>query len=47
MPEALRAAGAQVEIHDDNFPQGALDVEWLPEVGRRGWVLLPKDREIR
>ena len=36
-----------MEIHDDHFPQGALDAEWLPEVGRRGWVLLTKDREIR
>ncbi|OLE61782.1 MAG: hypothetical protein AUI36_11230 [Cyanobacteria bacterium 13_1_40CM_2_61_4] len=47
VPQALRDAGAQVEIHDDHFPQGALDAEWLPEVGRRGWVLVTKDREIR
>lgn len=47
MPQALRDAGELVEIHDDHFPQGALDAEWLPEVGRRGWVLLTKDREIR
>ncbi len=47
MPQALRDAGAAVETHDDHFPQGALDREWLPEVGERGWVLITKDREIR
>jgi len=36
-----------VETHDDHFPQGALDREWLPEVGERGWVPITKDREIR
>ena len=47
MPQALRDAGAQVEVHDDHFVPGALDEEWLPEIGRRGWVLITKDREIR
>ena len=36
-----------MEIHDDHFEQGALDEVWLPEIGRRGWVLITKDREIR
>lgn len=34
--DALRAAGAQVEVHIDHFPQAAPDTEWIPEVGRRG-----------
>ncbi len=25
---------------------GALDVEWLPEVGRRGWIVITKDKRI-
>jgi GTPase len=29
------------------FPQDAQDTTWLPEVGRRGWVVLTKDRHIR
>jgi hypothetical protein len=24
-----------------------LDVEWIPEVARRGWVLITKDQNIR
>lgn len=45
--EALRRAGCAVEIHDQHFPQAAKDTEWLPEVGRRGWVVLTKDHHIR
>jgi len=28
----LREAGLTVELHDDHFPQDALDEDWLPEV---------------
>lgn len=45
--EALRRAGSEVEIHDRHFPQDAKDTEWLPEVGRRGWVVLTKDARSR
>jgi hypothetical protein len=45
--EALRTAGATVEVHDDHFPQTTPDVDWLAEVGRRGWVVLSKDERIR
>jgi predicted nuclease of predicted toxin-antitoxin system len=44
---ALRAAGAHGEIHDDHFSPTALDEDWLREVGRRGWVIVTKDRDIR
>ncbi len=44
--DALRAAGAHVEVHVDHFAQNAPDVEWLPEVGRHGWVLITKDEHI-
>ncbi|MGD9855283.1 MAG: hypothetical protein AB7U20_10070 [Planctomycetaceae bacterium] len=43
---ALRAIGCQVEIHEDHFDHDAEDSEWLPEVGKRGWVILTKDKEI-
>jgi hypothetical protein len=36
-----------VQIHDDHFRQGAEDVEWLPEVGQRRWIVLTKDTQIR
>ncbi len=45
--QALREAGATVEVHDDHFPQATPDVDWLAEVGRRGWVVLSKDERIR
>ncbi|MBI4988337.1 MAG: hypothetical protein HZC23_05880 [Rhodocyclales bacterium] len=45
--QALRETGATVEVHDDHFPQNTTDVDWLTEVGRRGWVVLSKDERIR
>jgi hypothetical protein len=45
--QALRGAGALVEIHDDHFAPDAKDLEWLPAVGARGWVVLTKDDRIR
>lgn len=47
MPDALRAAGARVEVHESHFPSDAEDSEWLDEVGRRGWIVLTKDERIR
>jgi hypothetical protein len=45
--EALRQTNVPVEIHDEHFPQAATDVEWLHEVGRRGWIVLTRDTRIR
>jgi predicted nuclease of predicted toxin-antitoxin system len=44
---ALRQAGVEVHVHDDHFSPDARDVEWLQEVGRRGWVVFTKDHKIR
>jgi hypothetical protein len=44
---ALRAAGAAVEVYVDHFPRGIPDETWLAEVGRRGWLVLTKDLQIR
>lgn len=43
----LCAAGARVEVHLGHFPGNTPDHEWIPEVGRRGWVLITKDQNIR
>jgi predicted nuclease of predicted toxin-antitoxin system len=43
VPDAMRAAGATVEVHIDHFPIDALDTEWLPVVSQRGWVVITKD----
>jgi hypothetical protein len=39
MVEALRSSGIAVEIHGDHFADNSEDVDWLPEVGKRGWVI--------
>ena len=44
---ALRAAGADLRIHDDLFAQDARDQDWLPEVGKQGWIVLTKDSHIK
>lgn len=44
--ETLKQAGITVETHDKHFAQNAQDVEWLPEVGKREWVVLTKDANI-
>src|SRR5436190_7425287 len=45
--EALRKAGARVEVHDDHFDQDVSDETWLTEAGKQNWVVLTKDRRIR
>ena len=45
--DALRRAGVAVQVHEDHFSTDARDEEWLNEVGRRGWIVLTKDRHIR
>lgn len=47
IPEELQKAGVQVQIHDNLFPQNATDVEWLPEVGSKNWIVLTKDSMIK
>lgn len=41
--QTLQEQGLTIALHDDHFTQNALDVDWLPEVGQRGWVVLTKD----
>jgi hypothetical protein len=45
-PDALEAAGLRIERYATHFPDTALDEDWLPVVGRRGWVALSHDRRI-
>lgn len=46
VPEALKGAGVIVEFHDDHFAKESQDTEWLPEVGKKGWIVLTKDAHI-
>lgn len=36
-----------VELLVEHFPRGAKDVEWLPKIVPRGWILLTKDTMLR
>lgn len=44
--ETLRGDGLSVEIHDDHFGKNDPDIDWIPEIGRRGWVISTKDARI-
>jgi len=44
---ALRAAGENVEVHNDVFPSGTPDVEWLEYAGRNKRLVITKDKRIR
>lgn len=47
MPDALRAAGLDVRVHDELFPQATEDVVWLTEAGAQRWVVITRDDRIR
>lgn len=43
----LLTEGHSVRLERAEFGEGAKDVDWLPPVGRRGWILITKDKNIR
>lgn len=45
--DRLRSEGMKVEIHDDHLPPDAPDEEWIALVGRKGWVAVTKDKNVR
>jgi len=47
VPEALRAAGLDIRVHDQLFPQATQDVVWLREAGAQRWVVITRDDRIR
>jgi hypothetical protein len=36
--------GARVKMHREDFVDDADDVDWLPVIAKRGWVILSKDQ---
>lgn len=36
-----------VRVHDELFPQGTADVEWLRVAGQQRWVVITRDDRIR
>jgi len=47
IPNYLKSKGLKVEIHDDHFAPQTKDEEWLECVGRKGWIVITKDKHIR
>jgi hypothetical protein len=47
VPDALRRAGANVEVHGAHFPPNASDTDILRFIGARGWAFLSKDENVR
>jgi hypothetical protein len=46
-PALLRAAGVQIERHDDHFQPDTPDDQWIGEIGRRRWIAVTRDTRIR
>jgi hypothetical protein len=46
-PVPLRDAGVRVEALTNHFPAGTNDVDWIPVVAQREWVVLTHDRNMR
>jgi PIN domain-containing protein len=44
---ALRLANIPFEAHRDHFAHDTPDSDWLREVGRKGWLVLTRDQNIR
>jgi predicted nuclease of predicted toxin-antitoxin system len=44
--KALEDLGVKVEFHNQHFPPDSPDIEWLPIVSERGWIVLTKDENI-
>lgn len=43
----MRAFGESVHHLQDEFPEDAKDIDWLPVLGKRGWILVTRDERIR
>lgn len=46
MLSEFRKAGLTVESHSAWFRHDTPDTQWLPRVGRKGWVVLMRDQKI-
>ena len=44
---ALRGMGFRVHLLTDHFARSTADPIWLREAGRREWLVITRDREIR
>lgn len=47
VPEAMRNAGHSVQIHDDHLAPDAPDEDWIALCGRKKWIAITQDKNIR
>ena len=45
--DAIKQVRDDVRWLEEEFPHGTPDPEWLSEVGRRGWLVVSRDKRIR
>ncbi|NOT20305.1 MAG: hypothetical protein HOP24_08560 [Sideroxydans sp.] len=45
--DALTAANIAFTPHHEHFEPNSPDEEWLPAVGKKGWLVLTRDKNIR
>lgn len=45
--EALKLVRTDVRWLEDEFSHNVADATWLAEIGRRGWLVVGRDRRIR
>jgi hypothetical protein len=46
LAKILIILGVDARHLQDDFPPDTLDVDWIPEVGKKGWVVVTGDRRI-
>ena len=47
LAHGMREFGEDIDHLQDHFLQSAHDEEWLPVVGKNGWILITRDDNIR
>ncbi len=47
LADALQQRGRLVRMHKQVFPDRTPDRIWIPDVSRRGWIIVTRDRRLQ
>jgi|GEM_PF-1855652 len=47
LADALHQRGRLVHMHREMFPDRTPDRIWIPEVARRGWIIVTRDKRLQ
>lgn len=47
LADALQQRGRLVHMHNQVFPDRTPDRIWIPDVARRGWIIVTRDRRLQ